>query len=197
MAKGQDLQDASRDVEALQDSSKNLKDSLTMFSDRLEQTRERIEGASRLHHLLSLHLKEEDVQNEMQKLAEKIGVSGLIEKCKENISRSSSNYKLPMTSTPKEKSSSIGGGGGSGPVEGHCDCWRNVNDHMDRTGRSSLPRSIDGGGKIKCHDDDEEDHSKMADSGLGYCERCDGNEKLIRTCSCQSFEDPTNTSSKR
>lgn len=41
------------------------------------------------------------------------------------------------------------------------------------------------------NEEDEEDHSKMADSGLGGCDRCEGQEgsKMKRTCSCQSFED--------
>lgn len=41
-------------------------------------------------------------------------------------------------------------------------------------------------------EEDEEDHSKMADSGLGGCDRCEGDDaKLKRACSCQSFEDAT------
>lgn len=42
--------------------------------------------------------------------------------------------------------------------------------------------------------DEDEDHSKMADSGLGGCDRCDMNDKLVRTCSCQSFDEPTTKS---
>lgn len=45
--------------------------------------------------------------------------------------------------------------------------------------------------------DDDEDHSKMADSGLGGCDRCEGNDKLVRTCSCQSFYEPANACNKR
>lgn len=193
----------------MQSSSNNLKILLDSFRERLEMGRERIEGAVRLHHLLSLHLKEDDVQIEMRKLAEKIGVAGLIERCKENVNK---NVKELHTSTPRPKDKNLlySTTDVTTPTSpaGHCDCWRNVNDHMERRGRMSLPRSIDsGGGKSEersvrvtattCQDDDEEDHSKMADSGLGYCDRCDGHDKLIRSCSCQSFEDPTNASSKR
>lgn len=41
------------------------------------------------------------------------------------------------------------------------------------------------------NEEDEEDHSKIADSGLGGCDRCEGQEnvKLKHACSCQSFED--------
>ncbi|XP_035910129.1 uncharacterized protein LOC118511319 isoform X3 [Anopheles stephensi] len=42
------------------------------------------------------------------------------------------------------------------------------------------------------HEEEDEELSKMADSGLGGCDRCEGNTKLERTCSCQSFDDPKN-----
>uniref|UniRef100_A0A9I3EI59 DH domain-containing protein n=1 Tax=Anopheles dirus TaxID=7168 RepID=A0A9I3EI59_9DIPT len=42
------------------------------------------------------------------------------------------------------------------------------------------------------HDEEDEELSKMADSGLGGCDRCEGNAKLERTCSCQSFDDAKN-----
>ncbi|KAG4067433.1 hypothetical protein HA402_009670 [Bradysia odoriphaga] len=180
LAKGRDLQDAAIDANALQDSSKNLNENLASFSNRLETTRERIEGAARLHHLLSLHLKEDDVQNEMQRLAEKIGAAGLVERCKEN--------KNLKTSTPQRQKHTA-------TDETFCRCWPNeegtnpvvlaqtMDDvHMERNLRTTL------------QDDDEEDHSKMADSGLGGCDRCEENDQLVRSCSCQSFEDQTNNS---
>lgn len=218
LAKGQDLQDACVDIEALEDSSKNLKDKLSAYAERLELTRERIEGAARLHHLLGLHIKEDDVQHEMQKLAEKIGVPGLVDRCKENLNK---NYKMLATSTPisaKNVPAPAAVAVDISPVinvkekhladSNHCECWRNVSDHVSeqRSRKStSLPRSLnamqhakhDRCMRITSDEDDEEEHSKLADSGLGYCDRCEGNEKLIRTCSCQSFEDPTNASSKR
>lgn len=185
LAKGRDLQDAAMDANALQESSKNLNENLATFNDRLETTRERIEGATRLHHLLNLHLKEDDVQNEMQRLAEKIGVAGLVERCKEN--------KNLKTSTPNRRKHNA-------TDESFCRCWstdetsnrepvvlpQTMDDvHLDRKLRSTL------------QDDDEEDHSKMADSGLGGCDRCEENEQLVRTCSCQSFEDQTLACGKR
>lgn len=151
----------------------------------METTRERIEGAARLHHLLSLHLKEDDVQNEMQRLAEKIGVAGLVERCKEN--------KNLKTSTPHRQKHAAAD-------EAFCRCWPNeersnrdpvvlaqtMDDvHLDRNLRTTL------------QDDDEEDHSKMADSGLGGCDRCEENDQLVRSCSCQSFEDQTLACGKR
>lgn len=184
LAKGRDLLDAAMDANALQDSSKSLSDNLSTFSERLENTRERIEGATRLHHLLNLHLKEDDVQNEMQRLAEKIGVAGLVERCKEN--------KNLKTSTPNRQKRP------NASDENYCRCWSND----ESSGRDAVPLSQamdDVQLKLRStlQDDDEEDHSKMADSGLGVCDRCEENEQLVRTCSCQSFEDQTLACGKR
>lgn len=150
----------------------------------------------------------------------------MVERCKENIAiakaaSSSAISKISATSTPTTATGHRQRHSHSGPLIkdkpeiGHCDCWRN-GSVSDRS--TSLPRSLASqvnavvatvgvganSSSIPKHDrrvpsdeDDEEEHSKMADSGLGYCNRCEGNEKLIRTCSCQSFEDPTNASSKR
>lgn len=173
------------DANALQDSSKNLNDNLTAFSERLETIRERIEGAARLHHLLNLHLKEDDVQNEMQRLAEKIGVAGLVERCKEN--------KNVKTSTPNRQKRSA-------TDENFCRCWST--DETTNRDAVVLPQSMDDvhlDRKLRStlQDDDEEDHSKMADSGLGGCDRCEENDQLVRSCSCQSFEDQTIACGKR
>ncbi|KAJ6634647.1 Puratrophin-1 [Pseudolycoriella hygida] len=180
LAKGRDLQDAALDANGLQNSSKHLNENLAAFSERLETTRERIEGAARLHHLLNLHLKEDDVQNEMQRLAEKIGVTGLVERCKENI-----NVKTSTPNRQKPHATS---------VDSFCRCW--TNDDSPNRDPGGLPQSIDEvhlERKLRStlQDDDEEDHSKMADSGVGGCERCEENNELVRSCSCQSFEDQT------
>lgn len=174
------------DANALQDSSKNLNENLQRFGDRLETTRERIEGAARLHHLLNLHLKEDDVQNEMQRLAEKIGVAGLVERCKEN--------KNVKTSTPMRQKHNA-------TDENFCRCWSNDETSNNRDA-VVLPQSMDDvhlERKLRStlQDDDEEDHSKMADSGLGGCDRCEENNQLVRSCSCQSFEDQTLACGKR
>lgn len=65
----------------------------------------------------------------------------------------------------------------------NCICWHNESSYVENR-------------ETAAHDDDE-DHSKMADSGLGGCDRCEGNEKLIRSCSCQSLDEPTTICSKR
>jgi hypothetical protein len=37
-----------------------------------------------------------------------------------------------------------------------------------------------------CNED--EDHSKLTDSGIGGCSHCEGNLDILRSCSCQSFD---------
>lgn len=192
MAKGRDLADAAVDVDLLKESRTTLKEAVQLYSDRLETCRERIEGAARLHHLLALDLKEKDVQLEMQRLAEKIGDAGLIERCRQS-SLKHGNTQLPVTSTPTKASDA-------------CACWRSSetsrdegNDAKTTAGRGDRKRTLHAESKGSDHSvhDDDEDHSKMADSGLGGCDRCEGNDKLVRTCSCQSLDEPANACSKR
>lgn len=176
------------EIENLKDSACLLKQSLRQFSEKLETTRERIEGAARLHHLLGLHLKEDDVQQEMQKLAEKIGDPGLIERCRDNAKARSKCENPIETSTPQRLPPAK-----TTPVS-ICDCWM---DRMDPDTKQPLPllaeeenedRELSEEANLE---EDEEEHSKLADSGLGGCDRCEGNDKLTRACSCQSFEDAT------
>ncbi|XP_055707443.1 uncharacterized protein LOC129804301 isoform X2 [Phlebotomus papatasi] len=188
LAKGRDLHEATMEIENLKDSACLLKQSLRQFSEKLETTRERIEGAARLHHLLGLHLKEDDVQQEMQKLAEKIGDPGLIERCRDNAKARSKCENPIETSTPQRLPPAK-----TTPVS-ICDCWM---DRMDPDTKQPLPllaeeenedRELSEEANLE---EDEEEHSKLADSGLGGCDRCEGNDKLTRACSCQSFEDAT------
>lgn len=46
-------------------------------------------------------------------------------------------------------------------------------------------------------EEEEEGQSKIADSGLGGCQRCEANPKLSRVCSCQSLTETTNLYDKR
>lgn len=99
-------------MESLRECGENLNFILNAYSERLESLREKIEGAARLHHLLALKLNEEDVQMEMQKLAEKIGLSSLMQNF--NKSCNGNNKKITgkmtittttiTTSTPKKDS---------------------------------------------------------------------------------------------
>ncbi|XP_037949370.1 pleckstrin homology domain-containing family G member 4B-like, partial [Teleopsis dalmanni] len=219
LAKGRDLHEAAEKMEALHDSAMNLKVALDCFADKLEQARERIEGATRLHQLLNQNLRDENVEQELQRLMEHIGVPGLLEKyhiykqqqehqqqqntatISENISRVKPNslnlncsrrrtktYSLFLTSTPAaQKQANFANhriSSGIGSFEGTpCECWRESRNLGD------MDELLDGDDDCE---DGEEEQSKIADSGLGGCERCEGNTKLARICSCQSLHEVSN-----
>lgn len=250
-------------MEPLRDCAASLSQALETFSGRLEGARERIEGATRLHHLFGLQLKEEDVLHEMQRLAEKIGKPDLLERFKQNVSayamgsvqsRAAAALKIDVkrlfsTSTPERPQTNSsnhnnppnklqvnkGSSSTHAVAEGsdsHYISWMapvtNSTAHTEDAQQSvsmckvtrhcaQATSSSEGGespdtsltsrghsenssfvlrSPVKENDateEDEEDHSKMADSGLGGCDRCEGQEnvKLNRACSCQSFEDAT------
>uniref|UniRef100_A0A1B0CXA3 Uncharacterized protein n=2 Tax=Lutzomyia longipalpis TaxID=7200 RepID=A0A1B0CXA3_LUTLO len=173
LAKGRDLHEATMEIENLRDSACNLKENLREFSEKLETTRERIEGAARLHHLLGLHIKEDDVQQEMQKLAEKIGDHGLIERCRENA-----KAKDPIAVAQKPNTPSV-----QEDV-----CWLDQENPKQGVPLLAKEEDIPGEDGTNLEEEDEE-HSKLADSGLSGCDRCENSDKLTRACSCQSFED--------
>ncbi|XP_055315330.1 uncharacterized protein LOC129575560 isoform X4 [Sitodiplosis mosellana] len=171
LAKGRDLEEAALNLESISELRTDLKTHLSQYSDRLETIRERVEGAVRLHHLLGLEFKEKDVQLEMQRLAEKIGALSLIERYR-SVTKNDNNPKIDKTSTPFKETTD------------NCSCWpTDARFHNSRDAKS-----------VEMIGDEDEDHSKIADSGLGGCDRCEMNDKLVRTCSCQSFDEPTNKS---
>lgn len=179
LAKGRDLEEAAMNLESARDLRAGLKHNLAQYSDRLEAIRERIEGAVRLHHLLGLDFKEKDVQMEMHKLAEKIGALGLIERYR-NSTKANAIGKFDKTSssTPSKEATDS------------CSCWPNdARFHSHRSESNNASKLM-----ADLMTDEDEDHSKMADSGLGGCDRCEMDDKLIRTCSCQSFDEPTSKS---
>lgn len=157
IAKSKDLQDASKDVEVLRPNIRALRDHIRTFSERLECLRVRYEGAARLHHLLAIQIQDESVHLEMQRLADKLKIPALIDRCRETIRKRStwSDHSLPALMEEKRRANTT------------------------------------------TRDDDEEDTSKIADSGLGGCDRCEGNEQMTRACSCQSFEDAATACGKR
>lgn len=198
MAKGRDLHDAAMNIETLTESASNLKTALDCFAEKLEQARERIEGGTRLHHLLSIHERDVQMQQELERLALQIGGSNLLEKCRQtnqapvmrnkpttlNLNFSQNSKKsIIYSSTPASKSNraSLRASSGVGSFEGQsCHCWREDMDEM-----------------LDNQEDDEEEQSKIADSGVGGCERCEGNTKLTRVCSCQSLNEAENLYDKR
>lgn len=189
------------ELESLQTSAKNLNAELKAYSNRLEVLRERIEGAARLHHLLALRLNEEDVQKEMQKLAEKIGLSSLIENFNNSLQlnaskKSGSSHKTTIITTTMIASSTP-----NKDTIKDCHCWPETEIKVPQIS-TPLPPLIEevvekSPEKIMkaCQEedidcDDDEETSKLADSGLGTCDNCyEG--KLIRACSCHSVDDAT------
>lgn len=189
---------------------------LKIYSGRLENLREKIEGAARLHHLLALKLNEADVQMEMQKLAEKIGLSSLMQNYGKSSSAAGKKATGKMTittttittSTPKKETS--------------CDSnQQSIDSHSQLMPTSLLP-AIEESPEKKldhnvcsqtvtiakaCQEEDIDDiddeltsttvaESKtlsLGDSGMGATLYDDSyekeEEKLLRACSCESLVD--------
>jgi len=176
----------------LSESAHNLKTALDQFSEKLEKTRERIEGGARLLHLLTQHQRETAALEELQRLADALGATAFIEKHLPAIMRKTSS--LPAaSSTPghmaaKRGSYRCSSGNGSSfdgaPSGSHCSCWRESRslDDMDEP-QEEHDNDND------CDADGEEQQSKIADSGVGVCDNCERNPKLTRTCSCQSLNE--------
>lgn len=172
MAKGRDLEEAALTTEGVKTLRANLKENLLQYSNRLEVVRERIEGAVRLSHLLSLDLKEQEVQLEMQKLAEKIGAHGLIERYR-NIPKVSAKEDIK-----REKTITMA----QDTVNNSCVFWRNESLRLEKHyAETEFIKNHNGDSNA----DDDEDSSKIADSL---------DSGLVRTCSCQSFDEPTSKS---
>lgn len=139
---------------------------------------------------------DENMQHEMERLASQCGTKGLLEKYleKENerlkpkpetlnlhINQNTMQKSITqmVTSTPDANKlraishrSSYGTGSFESPT---CQCWR------DSRNLDEMDEMLDN--------DDEEGRSKIADSGVGECQRCEGNPKFTRVCSCQSLNE--------
>lgn len=171
------------ELDTLKSAGENLNLELKTYSVRLEALREKVEGAARLHHLLALKLNEDDIQKEMQKLAEKIGLASLMQNIK---SKKTSTGKMTITtttittSTPKK--------------ERELTCDSSYGDSL-LISASMLP-SIEESPEKKLENNVTKLKPEVEDndeSGLGtfvdvsFDEMKDG--KLLRACSCQSIVD--------
>ncbi|XP_060653027.1 triple functional domain protein isoform X4 [Drosophila nasuta] len=194
LAKGRDLHLAANKIAVLSESAHNLKTALDQFSDKLEKTRERIEGGARLLHLLTQHQRETAALDELQRLAEELGATTLIEKHLPTMRKTSAlptASSTPGPTTAKRGSyrcssgngSSFDGATGAGGSS-HCSCWResrNLEDMDEPEEEHDNDCDADADG--------EEQQSKIADSGVGVCDNCERNPKLARICSCQSLNE--------
>lgn len=167
VARSKDLNELGKNMDPLKPLLNSLKDNVQTFSERLEALRERIENASRLHHLLTIQMQDECILQEISRLAETLKTPSLLERCRDIIKKATTQLVFARTlhSTPWESNIDL-----PSVVKEVC-CERN------------LPKI----------EDDEEDNSKKADSGLGSCDRCEGHmTKLMRSCSCQSIDEANN-----
>lgn len=192
LAKGRDLHLAANKIAVLSESAQNLKTALDQFAEKLEKTRERIEGGARLLHLLTQHQRETSCLEELQRLAAQLNATALLDKHLPAVRRSST---LPAaSSTPAQAQGSKRGSyrcssGNGSSFEGatggsQCSCWRESRNLEDMDEPEEEPdRECLGDA------DGEEQQSKIADSGVGVCDNCERNPKLARICSCQSLNE--------
>lgn len=197
------MEEAAVGVAAIKESQAKLAGQLMRYGERLEQVRERIEGAARLHHLLGLGFEDRDTHSEMEKLARKIDAVNLIDRYATGSSSSASNSaKGAAQSTPAD---GVGDGGNRASAQYWPHTAPNCAVGFDKSGggavmqgagthERTIGRADAATTAAAAAIDDEEDHSKMSDSGLGSCGRCDIDAKLMRTCSCHSFDESTNKS---
>lgn len=190
-------------MESLRECGENLNAILNAYSERLEILREKVEGAARLHHLLALKLNEDDVQMEMQRLAEKIGLSSLMQ----NFNKSCNGGKKMTgkmtittttitTSTPKKDSPS--------PCDNQPESLLIATSILpaieespekklsvtSSVAKACQEEDIDGGEM----DEEEEKTATLGDSGLGMLDESFSSaekedDKILRACSCESIVD--------
>lgn len=188
--------EAALELDTLKSAGEHLNDELKAYSIRLESLREKIEGAARLHHLLALKLNEDDIQKEMQKLAEKIGLSSLMHKttaCSSQAKKAATG-KMTITtttittSTPKkerEREMTCDSHGDSLLISS------SMLPSIEESPEKKLENNVTKARREDNNDDDDDETSKLVDSGM---ETFDDSfelkdEKLLRACSCQSIVD--------
>ena len=162
LAKGAKLVECCIDL--ANEKSTILKEKLSCFNDRFECYKDRVNCALRLHELLAMEVSQfdEKLHNEMLNLAEKCQNEILKEKCQNKLR---ARLETQMTSTP------------------------NIYAKNEKTFKTSIMLYIeDQANSVKQSCSEEDDHSKLTDSGIGGCSQCEGNLDLLRSCSCQSFD---------
>jgi pleckstrin homology domain-containing family G member 4 len=186
------LIEAALELETLKSSAEHLNSELKAYSVRLESLREKVEGAARLHHLLTLKLADDDIQKEMQKLAEKIGLSSLMQSLKACKKAATGKMTITTTtittSTPKKEREMTCDSNGDSLLISTASILPSIEESPEK----KLEMNVT---KVK----ESFDESKLADdSGLGtfvdvssssFDEMKDG--KLLRAYSCSSVDDAT------
>lgn len=191
--------EAALELESLKFAGENLNSELKAYSVRLEALREKVEGAARLHHLLALKLNEDDIQKEMQKLAEKIGLSCLMQSAKAcNFNHAKKvTGKMTITtttittSTPKkEKEMTCDSHGDSLLIS------TSILPAIEESPEKKLNAACRGAEEAEEEtadndDEDDVDASKLVDSGVETFDESYEMKagELLRACSCQSIAD--------
>lgn len=209
------MHEATLNAEPLRGAANSLQECLQDFGDRLEAARDRIESATRLHHLIRLQSRDDDVLHEMQRLSEKIGKPELFQRFKLSAASVTMGAAQSRATALKMDVKRLFNANTPAQSKLHVNMLPlkklNVqsadqfNDWMTAVSaeerESVLPKQPFGvhsnrqvavaGNEDEEEEEEEEEQSKMADSGLGGCDRCEGqdNPKLNRSCSCQSLED--------
>jgi pleckstrin homology domain-containing family G member 4 len=182
IAKGKDLIEVAAEMDSIKEAGDGLDGVLKAYSVRLESLREKIEGAARLHHLLALKLNDDDIQKEMQRLADKIGLAGLMQSAKQRKATAKMTITTTTitTSTPKKEK------------EMTCDSQGDsllISSSMLPAIEESPEKRLENA--KACRDKDVDGSSKLADSGVEtFVESFEmKDEELLRACSCQSIAD--------
>lgn len=179
------------ELESMKRSGDNLNSELKAYSVRLESLREKIEGAARLHHLLALKLDEDDIQKEMQKLAEKIGLSSLMaannscggQQAKKVTGKMTITTTTITTSTPKKEKELTCDSLGCDSLLLSTSILPSIEESPEKKIENNVTKVIKG--------EEEETSSKHVDSGIETFDESFEmkDRKLLRTCSCQSIVD--------
>lgn len=185
----------------------NLNSVLKAYSCRLESLREKIEGAARLHHLLALKLNEADVQMEMQKLAEKIGLASLMsshgsssKQAKKVTGKMTITTTTITTSTPKKEREPNDINSQPQSIESqHSQLMPMMLPAIEESPEKKLEQvTIAKACQEEDIDDVDDDLTSaktetLGDSGIGATvydeEEEKEEEKLLRACSCESLVD--------
>jgi pleckstrin homology domain-containing family G member 4 len=178
------LIEVAAEMESIKEAADGLGGVLKAYSVRLESLREKIEGAARLHHLLALKLNDDDIQKEMQRLADKIGLAGLMQSAKQRKATGKMTITTTTitTSTPKKER------------EMTCDSQGDsllISSSMLPAIEESPEKRLENAKACRV-DDDVDVASKLADSGVEtFVESFEmkDDDKLLRACSCQSIAD--------
>lgn len=183
------------ELDSMKRAGDHLNSELKAYSVCLESLREKIEGAARLHHLMALKLDEDDIKDEMQKLAEKIGLSFLMQGYNAGRQAKKATAKMTITTTTittsapkKEREMTFDSHGDSLLIS--TSILPSIEESPEKKLENNATKAY-----IEEDEDEEEketaDNVKTTDSGVETFDESFEmkDEKLLRSCSFQSIAD--------